>query len=112
MTPYLTSLAQAQQQPGLESWFFLLAPLLLIWYFVLFRPQNKQQEEKQKLLAALQKGDRVIFAGGIHGKIHEVQKDTFVIEIADKVRVKINREAVQGLPSPGSANKGEENKAD
>lgn len=103
MHPILWTLAQAEgapQQPGWGSMIFPFVLVIGIWYFLVIRPQNKHQEEKKKLLAALQKGDRVVLKGGIHGRIHEVQQDTFLVEIADKVRIKVNKDAVQGLPTP------------
>ena len=51
--------------------------------------------EHQNLLAALQKGDRVITANGMHGVIHEVRGDELIIEIADRVRVTFDRSAVK-----------------
>ena len=77
----------------------LLFPFILIFvvfYFLIIRPQSKRQKEHQALVKALQKGDQVVTAGGIHGTIHSINEDSDVLtlEIADKVRVKINRASV------------------
>lgn len=98
MIPTLWTIAQAQGQQGWGSMLFPFVLVIVIWYFLVIRPQNKQQEEKQKMLAALKKGDKVVISSGIHGRVAEVQKDVFLIEIADKIRVKVNREAVQAAP--------------
>ena len=74
-----------------------LLPLLLIFvvfYFFMIRPQNKKQKDIQKARAALKSGDRVITSGGIYGKIREVKDDSFVIEISDNVRIRVEKSAV------------------
>ena len=86
-------------------------------YFLMIRPQRKQQQEHQALLTALKKGDEVVIWGGMFGKIWAVEDQTVVIEIADKTRVKMMKSAVSGrapkrpphtsaaLPDPSSASK-------
>ncbi len=68
--------------------------LIVIFYFFLIRPQSKKQKEIRKFREALQVGDKVISAGGIYGKIKEV-KDTYImLEIADNVKIKIDKGSV------------------
>ncbi len=73
--------------------------LLVLFYFLLIRPQQKQQKQRQEMLGNLQKGDRVITIGGIHGVIKEMdeEKDTLVLRIADNVNIKINRQGVESV---------------
>jgi len=74
-----------------------LLPLILIFvvfYFFMIRPQNKKQKEIQKSRAALKTGDRVITSGGIYGKIKEVKDDSFIIEISENVRIRVEKSAV------------------
>ena len=77
--------------------------MVVIFYFLLIRPQQKKQKEHQKMLAALQKGDDVITAGGIQGKITGVADNVLTIEIAEKVRVKVKREFITSVVSKGVA---------
>ena len=74
-----------------------ILPLILIFvvfYFFMIRPQNKKQKDIQKARAALKNGDRVITSGGIYGKIKEVKDDSFVLEIAENVRIRVEKSAV------------------
>jgi preprotein translocase subunit YajC len=85
-----------------------LAPLLMmvvflvIFYFLLIRPQQKKAKEHQAMLAKLAAGDEVVTAGGILGRVAEVG-DTFVtIEIADGVRIKVQKFQVNALMPKGT----------
>ena len=93
----LAQAAPAGQETSFLNMVFLFGPLLVIWYFLLIRPQQKQAQAKDEMLKALKKGDAIIFAKGIHGNIKEVRNDVLVVEIAEKVRVRVERESVIGL---------------
>ncbi len=80
-----------------------LIPMILmfvIFYFLLIRPQQKKQKEHREMIENLKKGDRIITGGGIHGRITGVGDTTLTVEIAEKVRVKVNRANVAGLAQP------------
>ncbi len=76
-------------------------PLFLIFgvfYFLLIRPQQKKLEEQNKMLQALKRGDRIITAGGVHGKIVKLDgDDALIVEIADGVQIKVVRSTVSNL---------------
>lgn len=76
-------------------------PIILIFgvfYVLIIRPQQKKMEEQNKMIKALQRGDRIITSGGIHGKIVKVENDdNLIIEIADGVQIKVVRSHVSGL---------------
>jgi preprotein translocase subunit YajC len=80
---------------------FLMIAMLAIFYFLLIRPQQKKQKEHKQMLTNLQKGDIIFTAGGIHGKITGLTDTTITLEVAERVRVKINRSAVGGLLAKG-----------
>lgn len=82
---------------------FLMIAMLAIFYFLLIRPQQKKQKEHKAMLSSLQKGDVIFTAGGIHGKITGLTDNTITLEVADRVRIKINRSAVGGLLAKGEA---------
>ncbi|MFC1627792.1 preprotein translocase subunit YajC [Gemmatimonadota bacterium] len=95
----LTAYQQAQpvQAPGNPIGYFLPFALIIgIFYFLIIRPQSKRQKEHKALITALQKGDKVVTAGGFHGTVHAIneEKDIVVLEIADKVRVEMNRSSI------------------
>lgn len=81
---------------GLEAMkgFFPLILMFVIFYFLLIRPQQKKQKEHKNLLANLKRGDEIVTAGGLIGKITAITDRTLTIEIADKVRVKVLRTQV------------------
>ena len=69
--------------------------LIFVFYFLLIRPQQKRAKDHTGMLEKLQSGDTVVTTGGIYGKVISVKDDTVNIEIADKVRVKLQKKAVQ-----------------
>jgi preprotein translocase subunit YajC len=88
----------AGQQGG--GGFTALIPLILmfvIFYFLLIRPQQKKSKEHREMIQNLKTGDRVITAGGIHGRITGMDETTLTVEIADRVRVKVTRGSVSGI---------------
>lgn len=88
---------------GGYSSLLLLAAIFVVFYFFMIRPQNKKQKEIQKARAALKSGDRVITSGGIYGKIREVKEDSFIIEISDNVRIRVEKTAVFAAGAEASA---------
>lgn len=95
MPETLISLQSAGASPPVFSQFFLIAAMIAIFYFLVWRPQRQEAQEQAKLVAGLQKGDRVVTQAGIHGKIHEARADTLVLEVAPNAYLTIDREAVR-----------------
>jgi len=87
-------------QQSIFSTLSMMAIIFLIFYFLLIRPQQRQLKEQRKLLDSLQKGDNVVTTGGLYGRIIEVGEKVLTVEIAEKVKVKINRDAVAGVVRP------------
>jgi preprotein translocase subunit YajC len=72
-------------------------PLILIavvFYFFMIRPQTKRMKEQKNFITNLKKGDKIVTVGGIHGKIAEINEDTFMMEIENGVKMKIDRVSV------------------
>ncbi len=93
--------AGAAPQAGMMS---MLLPLLLIvvFYFLLIRPQQKRHKEHQAMLARLAAGDEVVTAGGLLGRITEVGDAFITVEIADGVRIKVQRQQITQLVPKGT----------
>lgn len=72
----------------------MIVAMIVIFYFFMIRPQNKKQKEIKKAREAMQAGDKVVTAGGVHGKIKEIAGDTIVIEIAPGVSIKVDKASV------------------
>jgi preprotein translocase subunit YajC len=70
--------------------------IILVFYLLILRPQSKRQKEHTAMVKALQKGDRVVTAGGFHGVVQGVndEEDTCLLEIADRVRVTVGRSSI------------------
>jgi preprotein translocase subunit YajC len=81
-------------------------PMLLIFgvfYFFVLRPQVRERQEHDKLVTSLAKDDRVVTASGVHGTIISVDKDTVVLEIAERTKVVIDKSTVARRKSAAGA---------
>ena len=81
--------------------------MFIVLYFVMIRPQMKRAKEHKSMVEALQKGDEVVAAGGVLGRVTKVADNYVTIEIADKIEIKVQRPAVQ-LVLPKGTIKGAE----
>ena len=79
---------------GYES-IILIVLMFGVLYFLMIRPQMKRAKEHKTLLEALQKGDEVVAAGGMLGRISRINENYVTLEIADNVQVQVQRPAVQ-----------------
>ncbi len=75
----------------------LFLPILIVgvlFYFMIIRPQQKQQKERKAMLDALKKGDRIVTVGGIYGEIAALKEDYVTLKVADKVEIKVSRSGI------------------
>jgi len=79
---------------SLIGMFLPFIAIIAIMYFLMIRPQQKRAKEHQKMLTELRRGDRIITGSGIHGSITDVEDKTFVIQVADNVKIKVEKSAV------------------
>jgi preprotein translocase subunit YajC len=112
MDRFLVGIAQAQQAgapaPGgakaggqqLLSTLFVLGSFILIFYFLLIRPQQKRQKEMQKMLSTLKRGDRVLTAGGFYATVWDVKDDRIVVKLAEELKVEVAKSAIQTVLGP------------
>jgi preprotein translocase subunit YajC len=100
-------LLQTPPAQGGGNWTMLimLVAVFAIMYFMMIRPQQKRQKEIQKMRESLKVGDKVVTAGGIHGKIKEVNDSVFLIEIAENIRIKVDKASVFVSSSDAQASK-------
>jgi len=87
-------------QPGGFTAFIPLIIMFAIFYFLLIRPQQKKSKAHREMVSTLKKGDRVVTSGGIHGRITSTDETAVTVEIADRVRIKINRGNIATLNQP------------
>lgn len=93
-TAYATGgAAPAAGASGIAS-FVPLILIFVVFYFLLIRPQQKKAKEHQQFLNNLKKGERVVSSGGIHGRITGLTDTTVTMEIAEGVKIKVNRGSI------------------
>ena len=94
--------AAGAQQGGAQG-SLLNSPIVMmllifgIFYFLLIRPQQKQQKDHKTMLAGLKKNDEIVTSGGIHGTIVNVKDKSFVVRIDDNVKVEVQKTSVSAL---------------
>lgn len=104
---FLMSDAYAQAAPGGAAGdpimqFLPLIVIMVAFYFILLRPQQKRQKEHKTMIEALKKGDEVVTGGGVLGRIVEVGDNFVSIEVADNVVIKVQKAAVSSLMPKGT----------
>jgi preprotein translocase subunit YajC len=87
---------QSQPNPALIQMPFLIF-LIIIFYFLLIRPQQKKAKDHAKLVDSIKTGDQVVTNAGIHGVVANVKEKTLIIKIADNVKVEFDRAAVAAV---------------
>ena len=89
--------AAAGQAGGGMSGIIMIVLMIVIFYFFMIRPQQKKQKELKKQREAMQNGDKVVTAGGIHGRVKEIRETTVIVEAAPGVSLKVDRGSVYPL---------------
>lgn len=78
--------------------------VILIFYFLIIRPQNKKQKETEKMLAGIKKGDKVYTIGGLHGTVHSTNEEkatvTLKVDEGSSTTLEFNKSAIAGLVNP------------
>lgn len=78
----------------------LIGPFILmfvVFYFLLIRPQQKKQKQRNSMLNQIKKGDKVVTIGGLHGTIAELTDDTVVIRVSDTAKLTFERSAISSV---------------
>lgn len=89
-----TVLLQAAGGGSHWSGILMIVAMIAIFYLFMIRPQQKKQKELKKQREAMKNGDRVVTAGGIHGRIKEIKDNTILIEVAPGVSIKVEHSSV------------------
>ena len=101
----IISPAYAQAAPSGDPGFIGLLPIILMFvllYFLMIRPQMKRAKEQKAMIEALQKGDEVITAGGVLGRITKITDAYISLEIAPNTEISVQKSAVQVLLPKGT----------
>lgn len=98
--------ALAQVKKGMDlSFFIMLGGMILIFYFMLIRPQKQQQKKMEDMLKALQKGDKILTRGGIYGTIEKVTEHSIRVKVAEGVVLRMTKNSVASKTAAGDEGK-------
>ncbi len=92
----------AAQQPGMFEALFPFVVIFIVFYFLLIRPQQRRAKEHKNMTENLQKGDEIVTAGGLLGKITSVGDEFVSVELADGIEVNLQRASVTLLMPKGT----------
>lgn len=97
------------QSPSMGSFFVPMFFIIVVFYFLVFRPQQKQQKEQKGMLEALKKGEKVLTTGGIYGTVMQVKGGILELKISEGVKVELSKSAVTKVISPENKEPSTEN---
>jgi len=83
------------QQSGLMGMLLPLAVFVVIFYFLIIRPQKKRQRKHEEMLASIRPGDQVVTAGGFFGTVKAVKEDSYILEIAEGTKARVLKSSIQ-----------------
>jgi preprotein translocase subunit YajC len=79
---------------GMMSTLIMFGAIFLIFYFMIIRPQQKRAKEREKMLSNIEKGDKVVTSGGLHGIVAGIDEKTVLLDVGDKIKLKFERSAI------------------
>jgi preprotein translocase subunit YajC len=79
---------------GLLPQLVFFAAIFGIFYFLLIRPQQRQKRDREQMLSAIKKGDRVVTSSGMHGTVTGLNEHTVTLRVADQVKLEFDRSAI------------------
>ena len=94
--PLVFAMADPGQQPGWVT-FVPFAMILAIFYFLILLPMKRRQRKVQEFQSALKVGDKIVTTSGIYGQITDIDDRTVQLQVAEKVRIRVARQAVGGI---------------
>jgi len=101
------SSSKPQTNPMGSMWIFFLL-MIVMMYFLIIRPQSKQKKDQAARVAAMEKGDKVVSIGGLHGTVHHISDKTVTIKLAEGVFVPFEKSAIQSVNKIRSGGKKDE----
>ena len=89
---------EGEDEAGFDwMWIVFLALIVGVFYFIMIRPQQKRQKEHRQLMEELKRGDRVITAGGIYGRIESISEDSVLLKVESGATIRVARGSVSGV---------------
>lgn len=97
--------AQTPGGSGLTTQLLFMGALIAVFYFFMIRPQQKKAKDQKKFTEEIKKGDYVVTIGGLHGRIAEIEDDTFIIEVERGGRLKYSKSSISMESTKAAAGK-------
>lgn len=82
---------------GMMSTLIMFGAIFLIFYFMIIRPQQKRQKDRDKMINEMKKGDKVITSGGLHGTIAGMDEKTILVDLGSNIKVTVERSSVTSV---------------
>jgi len=82
---------------GAFSTIIMFGSIILIFYFMIYRPQRKRQKEREALISKMDKGDKVILSGGMHGTISAIEDTTILVQVAENTKLRFEKSSVNSV---------------
>ncbi len=89
--------ADGQGGGGMISTLIMFGAIFAIFYFMIIRPQQKRAKVHKNMIEALQKGDKVVMSGGIHGTVAGLEEKTVLVDVGNNVKIKFERSAITSV---------------
>ncbi len=86
--------AEGQAGGGMISTLIMFGAIFAIFYFMIIRPQQKRAKEQKAMLDAVQKGDKVVLSGGMHGTVAGLEEKTVLVDVGNNVKIKFERTSI------------------
>lgn len=83
-----------QAQSGMTMQLLFMGAIIAVFYFFMIRPQQKKAKDQKKFVDEIKRGDFIVTIGGMHGRIAEIEDDTFIIEVERGGRIKFSKSSV------------------
>ncbi len=90
----LLMMGQGEDGGNPMSMLLFMGVIVVVFYFFMIRPQMKKRKEVQKFRSEMQKGDKILTIGGIHGKVNAIKEDAVIIEVENGNLLKIDKNAI------------------
>lgn len=97
LVPLFQETAPANSTGSFLQTIIIFGGMILIFYFLMIRPQQKRQKALQKMISEMKKGDRVVTIGGVYGTVHSVKESTVVIKVDDNARIEFSKSAIASV---------------
>ncbi len=90
----------AQAARGFDPSFFIMMGLIfVVFYFFIIRPQRKREDQRKQMISAVQKGDKIVTAGGIHATVIKVEDTSVLAQVDENVKLRFEKSAISAVPS-------------